>query len=161
MTEAVVREAQAFDLDDVRKLMRHYNALLESMGVDLCFQNFEQELISLPGKYVRPSGCLWIARSEARDPLGIIALKALDAPGVCEMKRLWVEDSAKGSGLGRRLVQTSIAFAREARYKIMKLDTLGTRMRPAVTLYRSLGFVETDAYVPNPEHDVLYLQLAL
>jgi putative acetyltransferase len=156
-----IREATQNDLDDVRALMRHYNALLESFGVNLCFQNFEEELAALPGKYVRPEGNLWIARNEMNDALGIIAVKPLEENGACEMKRLWVEDAAKGSGLGRRLAETSISFARDARFKTMKLDTLGTRMQPAVSLYRSLGFVETTAYVHNPERDVLYMQLNL
>jgi putative acetyltransferase len=156
-----IREATQHDLDNVRKLMRNYNALLESFGVNLCFQNFEEELAALPGKYVRPKGNLWIAHDSANTPLGIIAVKPLDENGVCEMKRLWIEDSAKGSGLGRRLAETSIDFARDANYQTMKLDTLGTRMQPAVRLYRSLGFVETKAYVHNPESDVLYMQLTL
>jgi putative acetyltransferase len=156
-----IREATHDDLDNVRKLMRNYNALLESFGVNLCFQNFEEELAALPSKYVRPKGNLWIAHDDANSPLGIIAVKALDETGTCEMKRLWVEDAAKGSGLGRRLAETSIEFARNANYTTMKLDTLGTRMQPAVSLYRSLGFVDTNAYVHNPESDVLYMQLAL
>jgi putative acetyltransferase len=156
-----IREASRDDLDSVRTLMRNYNALLESFGVNLCFQNFEEELAALPGKYVRPHGNLWIARSEANEALGIIAVKPLEDDAVCEMKRLWVEDGAKGSGLGRRLAETSIAFAREAGYRTMKLDTLGTRMPAAVALYRKLGFVETQAYVHNPENDVLYMALAL
>jgi putative acetyltransferase len=156
-----IREATPHDLNDVRTLMRHYNAFLGELGVDLCFQDFDLELEALPGKYVRPLGNLWIARDEAKTPLGIIAVKPLDGNGVCEMKRLWVEDAAKGLGLGRRLAETSIDFARNANYITMKLDTLGSRMQSAVSLYRSLGFVETTAYVHNPERDVLYMELAL
>jgi putative acetyltransferase len=156
-----IREATHDDLDDVRNLMRNYNAFLGQLGVDLCFQDFDLELEALPGKYILPLGNLWIARDEANAPLGIIAVKPLEENGVCEMKRLWIEDSAKGSGLGRRLAETSIDFARDANYQTMKLDTLGTRMQPAVRLYRSLGFVETKAYVHNPESDVLYMQLTL
>jgi putative acetyltransferase len=156
-----IREATHDDLDDVRNLMRNYNAFLGQLGVDLCFQDFDLELEALPGKYVLPLGNLWIARSEANTALGIIAVKPLEENGVCEMKRLWIEDSAKGFGLGRRLAETSIEFARNANYQTMKLDTLGSRMQPAVRLYRSLGFVETNAYVHNPESDVLYMQLVL
>lgn len=156
-----IREATQTDLADVRQLMRNYNALLESFGVNLCFQNFEEELAALPGKYVRPLGNLWIARSDTNQALGIIAVKPLDEANACEMKRLWVEDDTKGAGLGRRLAETSIEFARTAGYRTMKLDTLRTRMPAAVALYRKLGFVETNAYVHNPERDVLYMALAL
>lgn len=156
-----IREARAGDLDDVRQLMRNYNALLESFGVNLCFQNFDEELAALPGKYVQPHGNLWIARDEADQALGIIAVKPLEEEAVCEMKRLWVEDRAKGTGLGRRLAETSITFARDAGYRTMKLDTLRSRMPTAVALYRKLGFTETTAYVHNPESDVIYMALEL
>jgi putative acetyltransferase len=153
--------ATSSDLDDVRTLMRHYNAFLGTLGVNLCFQDFDRELEALPGKYAPPRGELWIARNESHAPLGIIAVKPLDEPDTCEMKRLWVEPAAQGTGLGRALAETSIAFARSAGYRYMKLDTLGNRMGAAVALYRKLGFVETEAYVHNPEQDVLYMQLEL
>jgi putative acetyltransferase len=156
-----INVATSSDLDDVRTLMRHYNAFLGTLGVNLCFQDFDRELDALPGKYTPPYGALWIARNAQQTPVGIIAVKPLDEPGACEMKRLWVEPAAQGTGLGRSLAEVSIAFARRAGYRIMKLDTLGNRMHSAVALYRKLGFVETEAYVHNPEQDVLYMQLAL
>lgn len=153
-----IREAIGADLNELRALMRRYQRWTQ---IDLCFQNFEGELATLPGAYVKPLGNLWIARREVVDePLGCIAVKPLDETS-CEMKRLWVEDGAKGMGLGRALAETSIAFARDVGYRTMKLDTLRTRMPAAIALYRSLGFVETEAYVHNPEPDVLYMKLAL
>lgn len=161
IAQIAINVATSSDLDDVRTLMRHYNAFLGTLGVNLCFQDFDLELEALPGKYAPPHGELWIARNEAQTPLGIIAVKPLDQSRVCEMKRLWVEPAAQGTGLGRALAETSIAFALRAGYQTMKLDTLGSRMHAAVALYRKLGFVETEAYVHNPERDVLYMQLTL
>jgi ribosomal protein S18 acetylase RimI-like enzyme len=77
------------------------------------------------------------------------------------MKRLWVEPAAQGTGLGRRLAQTAIDFARGAGFDEMKLDTLRERMPAAIALYRSLGFADTDPYIANPEPDVMYLSLDL
>ncbi len=151
------------DLPDVAVLMCGYQRwLLDVLGVSLCFQDFESELAALPGAYVLPRGQLWIAR-DATDhtALGIIAVKPLDATFDCEMKRLWVTDAAKGRGLGRVLAHTAIAFARDAGYRIMKLDTLRDRMPAAISLYRTLGFTETTGYVHNPEPDVLYMKLDL
>jgi putative acetyltransferase len=139
------------NLSDVAALMRSYQSwLLDELGVSLCFQDFESELAALPGAYVLPLGQLWI-----------IAVKPLDATFECEMKRLWVTDAAKGRGLGRVLAHTAIAFAREAGYRVMKLDTLRDRMPAAISLYRHLGFTETNGYVHNPEPDVLYMKLDL
>lgn len=164
-TNISIFEAKADDLNDVRTLMRHYNAFLGELGVNLCFQDFALELESLPGVYVRPRGNLWIARETLPDgapgpALGCVAVKPLDAT-TCEMKRLWIDDSARGLGLGRRLAATSIEFARQHGYTTMKLDTLGARMPAAVSLYLSLGFADTAAYVPNPEADVRYMALTL
>jgi putative acetyltransferase len=161
MSYDIVEATTAQDVDDARHLMRQYNAFLRELGVDLCFQDFNLELEALPGAYVAPCGNLWLARDAADGVAhGVIAVKPL-AGGVCEMKRLWVADAAKGRGLGRVLAQTSIAFARAAGYAEMRLDTLRTRMPAAVALYESLGFRETAAYVHNPEHDVHYMSLSL
>ncbi len=150
--------ASPADIDDARELMRRY---ARWTGVNLCFQNFEAELAELPGKYTPPGGQLWIARAVADSaPVGVIAVRAL-SPTVCEMKRLWVEPEAKGTGLGRRLAQTAIDFAQSAGYREMKLDTLRERMPAAIALYRSLGFVDTEPYIANPEPDVMYMSLNL
>jgi putative acetyltransferase len=157
----IVEATTARDIDDARHLMRQYNAFLGRLGVDLCFQDFDLELEALPGAYVKPRGNLWLARDNTDgSALGVIAVKPL-ADNACEMKRLWVTDAAKGRGLGRTLAQTAIDFARAAGYAEMRLDTLGSRMRAAVALYESFGFVDTAAYVHNPEPDVKYMSLAL
>jgi putative acetyltransferase len=161
MSYQILNAETASDIDHVRMLMKHYNAFLGKLGVDLCFQDFNLELEALPGAYVKPHGNLWISRhSQTNEAFGCIAVKPLDDT-TCEMKRLWVEDAAKGMGLGRALAESSIAFARDAGYRTMKLDTLRTRMPVAIALYRSLGFVDTEAYVHNPEPDVLYMKLDL
>jgi putative acetyltransferase len=155
--KSLISVAEACDMPVVRDMMRRYQTWI---GIDLCFQNFEAELAQLPGAYTPPGGNLWIAKDASGDSLGIIAVKQLTETA-CEMKRLWVEDAAKGDGLGRALAQTAIRFACDAGYADMRLDTLRTRMPAAVALYRSLGFVETDPYVHNPEPDVLYMSLKL
>ena len=146
------------DIANARRLMRRY---AQWSGVNLCFQNFEAELAELPGKYVAPTGALWLATFEqSAEPVGVIAVRPLDDT-VCEMKRLWVEPAAQGHGLGGQLARTAINFARAAGFAEMKLDTLRERMPAAIALYRSLGFVETTAYTVNPEPDVLFMCLNL
>lgn len=157
MNTVIAPACSAADLDDIRGLMRRYAAWI---GIDLCFQGFEAELAALPGKYTPPHGQLWVARDVQGEAAGVIAVRPITAQE-CEMKRLWVEPQAQGSGLGRRLATTAVAFGRSAGYARMKLDTLRERMPAAIALYRSLGFVECAPYIHNPEPDVLYMALEL
>jgi GNAT superfamily N-acetyltransferase len=146
-----IRPATPADLDEIRAMLREYAAWLE---VDLCFQNFEQELAGLPGDYAPPRGRLLIAEGA-----GCVALRAIDSE-VCEMKRLYLRPEHRGSGLGRRLVQAIIDEARSVGYRRMRLDTM-PKMDSAQRLYASLGFREIAAYRYNPEPGARFLELAL
>jgi ribosomal protein S18 acetylase RimI-like enzyme len=139
------------DLGLVRTLFREYG---DRLGVDLSFQDFEDELAGLPGDYER----VLVARVDG-EPAGCVALRPLDA-GVCEMKRLYVRPSYRGSGLGRALAEAVIAAARDLGYVRMRLDTLPS-MGEALGLYRSLGFREIEPYRFNPIPGSRFLELRL
>jgi len=141
------------ELAVVARLFREYQ---EEIAVDLCFQDFDEELATLPGLYAEPSGGVWLAGGDQ----AVVALRPFPEPGVCEMKRLYVGLSARGSGLGRRLAEHSVAEARERGYATMRLDTL-TTMDAANHIYRQLGFRERKAYYTNPLPDVRYYELSL
>lgn len=159
MTPAfTLQDAGSADLDDVRALFLEYAAWL---GHDLCFQGFEREVAELPGRYAPPSGRLLLARDPQGAPFGCIALREI-APGVCEMKRLYVRDRARGAGLGRALAERLVGEARAAGFRVMRLDTLRSpAMVAANALYDALGFRDVPAYYDNPLPDVRYMELAL
>ena len=145
------------ELDDVRALFREYEKWLD---YDLCFQGFEAELAGLPGRYAPPSGRLWLAEVDGQSA-GCVGLREIE-PGICEMKRLYVRDFARGSGVGRALAQRVIDDARAIGYRRMRLDTLRiARMRAANALYDSLGFRDIEPYYANPLPDVRYMELTL
>src|ERR1041384_7373058 len=132
------------DIANARTLFEEYEA---SLGISLCFQNFDQELKGLPGKYASPDGLLLLA-TENDELAGCIALRKL-SPGICEMKRLFVRPAFRSHGLGRVLVQTIIDEARKLGYTHMRLDTLPGLMDKAIELYRSFGFVDIAPYCQN------------
>jgi len=146
----IFRAQTADQIETVRTLFREYEKFL---AVDLCFQDFENELASLPGKYAPPEGALLLAMDADR-AAGCVAVRKT-SDGICEMKRLFVRPEFRGRGLGRLLGTQIIKEAQALGYSRMQLDTLD-RLKEAVQLYRSLGFVEIPAYYSNPLAGVLY-----
>jgi GNAT superfamily N-acetyltransferase len=155
MTPEIVEVTEGHRIALVRGLIEEYAA---SIGVDLCFQGFDQELATLPGDYRRPGGRLLLALDRSH-PAGCVALRPL-APDVCEMKRLYVRPAYRGTGLGQRLVERIVEEGRAAGYERMRLDTLAT-MRRARALYAELGFVNIPPYRPNPIEGAEFLELDL
>jgi putative acetyltransferase len=131
----------------------------QSLGVDLCFQNFEQELVGLPGHYAPPDGRLLLAEYEGQ-LAGCVALHQWE-PRVCEMKRLYLRPSFRGKGLGRVIANTIIAEARNIGYQHMRLDTIEPIMKDAVEMYRKIGFREIAPYRSNPIAGAMYMELQL
>jgi ribosomal protein S18 acetylase RimI-like enzyme len=128
------------------------------LGVDLCFQDFDREVASLPGEYVPPTGRLWLCFVD--DALaGCVALRRIDGT-TCEMKRLYIRPTFRGRHLGRIVTEALIREGRAIGYRWMKLDTLPS-MTEAIALYRSLGFKTTEPYRHNPIPGALYMELEL
>jgi len=144
-------------LECVRQFFRNYAAWL---GVDLSFQNFDQEMASLPGAYATPQGRLFLAEVDGR-PAGCVGVRPLpDSEGVCEMKRLYVDPEFRGMGVGLELALAAINAAKAIGYRRLLLDTLPS-MRMAVKLYRELGFTEAPAYYKTPVEGTMFLSLHL
>jgi GNAT superfamily N-acetyltransferase len=143
------------EMETVRTLFREY---ADWLGVDLCFQGFDEELATLPGKYAPPDGRLLLAR-EGAAAVGCIGLRRTDAT-TGEVKRLYVRPVARGQGLGGELARRVVTAAREIGYRRLVLDTLEP-MAEARRLYGSLGFREIPAYYANPLAGVIYMELVL
>jgi putative acetyltransferase len=141
----------AADADALRAIFREYFSWL---GPDACVPDPEAELAALPGGY----DAILLAR-DGEEIAGCVALRPLE-DGACEMKRLYVRPTTRGSGGGRALVEAATVRARELGYATMRLDTLPT-MDAARALYRSLGFRPIERYNDNPIEGVLFFELEL
>lgn len=143
----------AAEIESVRGLFRTY---ADGLGIDLGYQGFAEELAGLPGAYGPPGGALLLARDAAGAPVGCVALRPIDPPGCCEMKRLFLLPAARGTGLGRALAQAAMEEARRRGYREMRLDSLPF-MAAAVALYRALGFREIAPYYPTPVEGTVFM----
>ena len=151
----IVQAESPAQIAEARQIFREYAGQL---GVDLCFQGFEQELAALPGDYAPPQGRLLLAL-DGEKVVGCVALRPISAEA-CEMKRLYVRPEFRGTGLGRRLAVEIMRQGREIGYRQMRLDTLPV-MQEAIALYRSLNFREIGPYRHNPVEGAIFMEADL
>ena len=137
-------------LEEVKGLIREYT---EWLSRDLAFQGLEDELADLEGKYLPPHGRLVVAVDDGK-VVGCVAYHRLD-DSTAEMKRLYVKPAGRGHRLGERLAQHIMELALEDGCTQMVLDTVRP-LEAAVSLYRKLGFRESEPYYGNPMGDVIY-----
>jgi putative acetyltransferase len=140
-------------IEQARALFREYEAWF---GMNLCFQNFDEEVANLPGKYAAPDGRLYLAFADG-NAAGSIALRRLE-DDICEMKRLFVRDEFRGQKIGVLLIEKVIEEARKIGYRKMRLDTFPAKMGKAVSLYESYGFRTIDPYYHNPYGETLFME---
>jgi putative acetyltransferase len=153
---SIVHAASEEHIQTARSLFTEYAS---SLNFDLCcFQNFDQELDSLPGEYAPPAGFLMLAICDG-ETAGCVALRRL-AIDTCEMKRLYACPAFRGRGVGRKLAEAAIRHGTAAGYQKMRLDTIDS-MKEALSLYGSLGFREIEPYRYNPLAGARYMELDL
>jgi len=140
-------------IKEVKHLFLEY---VQSLEMDLDFQNFETELKNLPGKYGLPDGVLILALVDGK-AAGCIALHKI-SKNICEMKRLYVREDYRGLGIGKRLVNMIIEEAIKLNYHYIRLDTL-PMMKKAQDLYESIGFYDIEPYRYNPIKGSRFMEL--
>ncbi|HEX4750358.1 MAG TPA: GNAT family N-acetyltransferase [Bryobacteraceae bacterium] len=151
----IVHVAARSEIVAAQSLFREY---WESFGFSPCFQNFADEVASLPGKYALPSGRLGLGLIDD-EAVGCVALRQVDAHR-CEAKRLYVRNQFRGRGFGEQLLAWIIAEARAAGYRELVGDTM-PYMDRALAMYDRFGFIRTEPYSLDPTPGAIYLTLRL
>ena len=75
-----------------------------------------------------------------------------------ELKALYLSNDFRGIGLGRRLMETAISFAKEKGFERVVLDSM-SKYKDALRLYVNFGFMETERYNDNQYADVFMEKL--
>ena len=144
MPDIALRPAIADSVESVR-LLAAYEAELVSLGVVL---NHGWAGGVTPDQLRAPYGA-WLVGWRGDEAVACGGVRLL-SPGVCEIKRMYVDPSARGAGLARRLLTALEVAGVTLGARVARLDT-GRDMAPAVGLYRATGYVEIEDYNGNPD----------
>ncbi len=135
-----------------------FNEYAQWLGIDLGFQHFEEELVSLRKVYAAPKGCI-ILLQDNDQAFGCIALRPINEK-IGEVKRLYIKPAYRKDGAAARLLAILEEYAISVRYQSLKLDTLSS-MVPAMTFYKKYGYKETLPYYHNPNENAVYFEKSL
>src|SRR3954468_25078245 len=130
---------------DAQACFRRYFAELDRRS-DLGFDP-AQGISAEPHELVPPAGVLLVAYLR-EEPVGCGAVKHHGA-APSEIKRMWVAETARGLGLGRRLLGELEACAARAGAPAARLET-NRALTEAISLYRSAGYAEVAAFNDEP-----------
>lgn len=150
---------EAKSTEDFARAAKLFEEYADHININLDFQEFDQELREIGKQYARPTGALVMAFSRDQRAQGCFGVRKIDET-VCELKRMYVREDARGQGLGGKMLKQAIEVARELKYKWMRLDTLPT-MVAATHLYRQFGFYEIAPYRYNPIAGTRFFELEL
>ena len=138
-----------------KELFEEYAAWL---GIDLCFQKFNEELLQLRQMYGLPSGAILLYKDENRFG-GCVAIRH-KGNEIAELKRMYIQPPYRGLGIGKSLLEKALALSKKLGYKKIRLDTLSS-MTTAIQLYRTAGFYNIEAYYFNPEPEAVFFEKEL
>ena len=147
---------------DCRNLHHEY---VQQMGTHALLKpyfaakNFLAEIERMPEGYEPPDGICLMAYFNGV-AIGTVGLRKMKN-GICEMKRLFVKPIARGTGLGRKLVERVIEEGRLLGFSRMRLDNSRSAMEKANALYKALGFYEIDRYNSNFVSDAYFMEKLL
>ena len=148
MRQALTFEIRPVTPDDVPEVLALVRDVLAEFGLEFgsgC--HTDTELEALPGWYTGAGGAFWVVERDGRlcGTCGVIPV----GPGEFELRKMYLRGETRGHGLGQRLLDRALGFARGAGASRMVLDTVD-EMTAAIAFYEANGFVRDDAQVRAP-----------
>jgi DNA-binding MarR family transcriptional regulator/ribosomal protein S18 acetylase RimI-like enzyme len=143
-----LREVDA-ESPDARRCLRAYVAELNRRAPERGFDPSKGSTAN-PHEVRPPHGAFVVAHLRGQ-PIGCGAVKH-HAGEVTDIKRMWIAESARGLGLGRRLLEHLEGLARERGSREVRLET-GDVLTEAIALYRSAGYEEVEPFNDEPFAD--------
>ncbi|MFF8881984.1 GNAT family N-acetyltransferase [Streptomyces flaveolus] len=129
-------------------VMAHGELYARQFGFTADFEALVAEIVGdYAARHSPDREAAWIAEIDG-ERAGCVFLVAADQPGVAKLRVLLVTPAARGLGLGTRLVEQSLTFAREAGYRSVTLWTTD-KLVSARRIYEHFGFVLVDE---EPRH---------
>jgi molybdate transport system substrate-binding protein len=128
----------ASDAAAVRAVVR---TVLSEMGLRRDADAADDDLKDLAASYLQRGGSFDVVVDAAGSIVGCCGVYPGEGrdPHVCELRKMYLLPAARGQGLGRRLLERALAFARGRGYRRMELET-ASALKTAIALYRSAGF---------------------
>lgn len=136
-----------YDQKEHQKIIEFLRECLPQSGRELDLDGRHRIYRDIEGNFEQ-----FLCMHEGERVIGTAAVKRLDDTR-CELKSLYLLEEYHGRGLGYRLLEQAIEYAREKGYSAMYLDSLSTSVK-ALALYRKAGFLPTERYNDNPRSDV-------
>jgi putative acetyltransferase len=143
---------------DIPTVLNIWREFIANSPVNLDYQNNEVEFSTFADKYAAPKGCVLLAELEGAT-VGCVAMREV-TQAICEMKRMYVRQDARGKRIGRELAERLIQEARASGYREMRLD-VQEKSLSARKLYADLGFVPAEPISFNPVEGASFLGLHL
>lgn len=145
----VIRRASAADHEAVA---RELSAYLAFLGETLDGEGLDTDIAEWQTTYDGAGGVLLLVVDAAGGVVGTAGVRLL-APGLGELKRMWIRPEHQGRGLGRPLMDACLAEAGALGCRALRLDS-ERRLEAALHLYRAYGFTEVADYNANPRAEV-------
>ncbi|MFT6926728.1 MAG: putative acetyltransferase [Psychromonas sp.] len=131
----------------IRRVGREYGAIGEGFGPS------DTEVNAMSQYYKNENGSLYLVASIEGHLVGGSGIASFDnSDEICELRKLFLLPESRGQGIGKKLTQDCLEYAKSKGYKKCYLDTL-TSMKSAIALYEKLGFQSLDKPLAGSTHN--------